>query len=93
MNSLGCGVCAVAEDCINGVDDDGDGDVDCADADCIADPLCGASNDCCMVNGSAGCSDTAIESCVCAQDAYCCNTDWDQLCVDEVTQLGCGSCP
>ena len=29
-----------AEDCTNGTDDDGDGDVDCDDADCTADPDC-----------------------------------------------------
>jgi hypothetical protein len=29
-----------AEVCDNGVDDDGDGSVDCADADCAADPAC-----------------------------------------------------
>ena len=28
------------EDCDNGTDDDGDGDVDCADADCTGDPNC-----------------------------------------------------
>jgi len=28
------------EDCDNGTDDDGDGDTDCADADCVGDPSC-----------------------------------------------------
>jgi hypothetical protein len=28
------------EDCANGVDDDGDGDVDCADSDCASTPVC-----------------------------------------------------
>jgi hypothetical protein len=28
------------EDCDNGVDDDFDGDIDCADADCTGDPVC-----------------------------------------------------
>lgn len=37
-----------AEDCTNGVDDDFDGDIDCADADCAADPAClpPANDDC-----------------------------------------------
>ncbi len=35
------GVCTGAEDCTNGVDDDGDNLVDCADPDCITDPNCG----------------------------------------------------
>jgi hypothetical protein len=36
------GIChpVPAEDCINGTDDDGDGDTDCSDADCASDPIC-----------------------------------------------------
>ncbi|MGE4631522.1 MAG: hypothetical protein AAEJ47_00650, partial [Planctomycetota bacterium] len=37
------------EDCDNGTDDDGDGDVDCADSDCAGDPSCApppANDDC-----------------------------------------------
>lgn len=37
------------EDCDNGTDDDGDGDVDCADSDCTGDPSCApppANDDC-----------------------------------------------
>ncbi|MGR3310715.1 MAG: hypothetical protein ACUZ77_08055 [Candidatus Brocadiales bacterium] len=30
----------VVEDCTNGIDDDGDGDIDCDDSDCTADPAC-----------------------------------------------------
>ncbi len=37
----------VFEDCTNGADDDGDGDVDCLDADCEDDPACeSVSEDC-----------------------------------------------
>jgi len=46
---------------------------------------------CCEV-GSAGCADPSISSCVCAQDPYCCSTEWDAQCVAEVAQFGCGSC-
>jgi len=46
---------------------------------------------CCEV-GSAGCADSSISSCVCAQDPYCCTTEWDAQCVAEVAQFGCGSC-
>ena len=35
------GICTGAEDCVNGVDDDGDGLIDCADPDCATDPSCG----------------------------------------------------
>ncbi len=31
----------VTEDCTNGVDDDSDGQVDCADSDCVGNPACG----------------------------------------------------
>ncbi|TNF32443.1 MAG: hypothetical protein EP329_10200 [Deltaproteobacteria bacterium] len=41
------------EDCANGVDDDGDGDVDCRDYDCIADPRCDESDH--VVYGAGSC--------------------------------------
>ena len=47
---------------------------------------------CCTVDEAPGCGETAVESCVCAQDVYCCDTAWDQLCVDQVESLGCGTC-
>jgi hypothetical protein len=34
-----------------------------------------------------------VQNCVCMQDAYCCQTTWDQQCVNEVTSFGCGTCP
>ncbi len=52
----------------------------------------GGTNDCCSAHDSPGCFDPAITACVCAVDPFCCNVQWDQLCVDEVTSLGCGSC-
>jgi hypothetical protein len=52
----------------------------------------GGMGDCCTPNGSPGCDDPGVESCVCAADAFCCGTEWDQLCVDQVDSLGCGSC-
>jgi hypothetical protein len=45
---LGCPgfpLCAVAEICDNGADDDLDGAVDCADADCLGTPSCPISHD------------------------------------------------
>ena len=36
------GVCAEPEQCLNGIDDDGDGLHDCAELDCAEDPGCGA---------------------------------------------------
>lgn len=47
----------------------------------------------CCKSGPAGCSDDAdIEACVCAADAFCCDVTWDELCVEQVTGLGCGTC-
>lgn len=48
--------------------------------------------DCCLDNGTPGCDDAAVESCVCMQDAYCCDTAWDQVCVDGVAEFMCGDC-
>jgi hypothetical protein len=60
---------------------------------------CGSCNeqeegpgDCCAAKQGAGCSNAGIESCVCAQDPYCCSTTWDALCASEVTSFGCGTC-
>ena len=46
----------------------------------------------CTLPTSPGCSDSTIESCVCAIDPYCCNTNWDGICAMEVEIYGCGSC-
>lgn len=48
--------------------------------------------DCCVGHGGLGCADAEIESCVCAQDDFCCSMKWDDLCVSLVAKLGCGSC-
>ena len=48
--------------------------------------------DCCVDNGTPGCDDPDIEACVCAVDAFCCNTAWDQTCADEAVSLGCSEC-
>ena len=53
----------------------------------------GGGGFCCQTNASPGCGDPNIENCVCPNDDYCCTVEWDSLCVDEVTTLGCGSCP
>ncbi|MEJ7729464.1 MAG: hypothetical protein WKG00_09625 [Polyangiaceae bacterium] len=50
----------------------------------------GGGGDCCMPNGSPGCNDVAIESCVCGADLFCCDTAWDAACVDGA--MACGGC-
>lgn len=43
----------------------------------------------CVVTTSPGCGGCACESCVCGMDPYCCNTAWDEYCVEEC-QYDCG---
>ena len=45
----------------------------------------GWSNSTCCPNAGAsgpGCDDAACQACVCAQDSYCCDTNWDGNCAD-----------
>ena len=62
----------------------------------VTDLGCGAcstaASGCCDVSMVAGCSDPAVQSCVCAEDTYCCDSAWDDICVGEVDSLGCGTC-
>ena len=47
---------------------------------------------CCFSHDTVGCDDAVIEACVCAADAFCCNTSWDNLCVNGA--INCGAmCP
>ena len=46
---------------------------------------------CCEVNGTPGCEDPQVEGCVCALDAFCCEVDWDVLCVDQASK-DCEAC-
>jgi hypothetical protein len=47
---------------------------------------------CCEVQMTPGCDDAGVQDCVCMQDAYCCDTAWDQVCIDEVAMFMCGDC-
>lgn len=55
---------------------------------------------CCTAQNTPGCSNAAIQSCVCGSDPYCCNQDpqnpgvgkWDSQCVSEVAACGY-TCP
>lgn len=81
-----CGVCPSV--CGNGACEFDETCSTC-EADCGE---CNDAGDCCFANGSPGCSDPAVEGCVCSYDSYCCSTSWDSLCADEVEDYGCGSC-
>lgn len=49
--------------------------------------------DCCTPHAGSGCSGDTVEACVCAQDGFCCEQEWDQLCVAAVGDRGCAACP
>ena len=70
--------------CADGIDNDGDGKVDCVDPDCDNAANCDAGDGtCCLAQAGRGCSDEAGENFVCACDPYCCNTQWDSTCATE----------
>ncbi len=66
-----------AEDCSNGMDDDQDGDIDCADSDCAAQPACNLNENCSNgiddnFNGLTDCADSQ-----CFAQPFCCDDDSD----------------
>jgi hypothetical protein len=54
----------------------------------------GGGGACCAPTGQPGCGDPAIEQCVCGDggDIFCCVAEWDDVCAQEVVELGCGAC-
>jgi hypothetical protein len=50
--------------------------------------VCPAGGDCCAAHGAPGCDDMAVNDCVCALDGFCCDTEWDAICVNEA-QYAC----
>ena len=66
----------------------------------VGSTLCGpscnpddADGPCCADNGTPGCEVNAVETCVCAQDMFCCTNTWDMFCVMAIESNMCGSCP
>lgn len=49
------------------------------------------AGDCCSANGTPACSDEVCCEAVCAADAFCCDTQWDQICADSATFV-CAAC-
>jgi len=49
--------------------------------------------DCCGASDFGGCSNAAVEECVCGYDDFCCDVfgAWDELCVG-ITTNDCGAC-
>jgi hypothetical protein len=51
----------------------------------------GAGN-CCVPHASPGCNDLSCCSAVCDFDPFCCDTQWDNICVSEAQKLCGGLC-
>lgn len=73
---------------------------DCSDGDtCTSDVCTGgicsntAFHDVCEAGGPLGLGCNACIDAVCTDDPYCCNTQWDSICVGEVTEFCSTSCP
>jgi hypothetical protein len=49
----------------------------------------GDAGDCCTAHAAGGCENPDTQMCVCAEDAFCCDTEWDAMCVEKVGTLGC----
>lgn len=53
---------------------------------------CGiGSQDCCVAGQDPGCKDEGCCTLVCANDAFCCATQWDEICAKQA-QSSCASC-
>ena len=46
----------------------------------------------CLVSEGAGCAGCACEACVCESDSYCCQTSWDEACVERCSTQCDGGC-
>jgi hypothetical protein len=50
------------------------------------------TGDCCTAHDAPGCDDPAISNCVCALDGFCCDNQWDGLCVNEAQYACMAAC-
>ena len=50
-----------------------------------------ATGSCCVSNTTAYCNDADCCNLICAQDAFCCTTQWDQICANAAAAQ-CASC-
>jgi len=58
---------------------------------------------CCVPHQAAGCFDEKVKQCVCnggahshhpsKKDKFCCETEWDLTCAENVEWYGCAACP
>jgi len=52
---------------------------------------CGSGGDCCVAGTGPGCADVECCTQICAADAFCCETQWDQICADAAV-VNCSVC-
>lgn len=87
-----------ATDTDTDTDGDTDGSTDTDDPTDTADPtdptgdLPDGGACCDAQKGAPGCEEESITSCVCDQDPFCCENEWDDACVVGVVIYGCGTC-
>jgi hypothetical protein len=48
---------------------------------------------CCVAHVGTGCEVPSVSQCVCAQDSYCCNNQWDGMCVSQAINDCGANCP
>jgi hypothetical protein len=51
------------------------------------------SGNCCVAHAQPSCEVPSVSQCVCAQDAYCCNNQWDGMCVTQAINDCGANCP
>ncbi|MCH8252626.1 MAG: hypothetical protein IID36_09265 [Planctomycetes bacterium] len=55
-------------------------------------PNGGGSGSCCEAHDTPGCDNQACEVTVCAEDAFCCDTEWDDFCLSDACDLSVCDC-
>lgn len=76
-------------DCTDGLDDDGDGDIDCADSDCVQNGCCNVECDCTNGIDDDGDGDTDCVDSDCASN-FCCDGYFECNCNDGIDNDGNG---
>lgn len=61
------------------------------DTSCVGNQCKGAGGGGCEPTSYPGCGGCPCEMCVCMMDPYCCNSQWDSICVGEC-ETQCGGC-
>jgi hypothetical protein len=83
-----CGICPPI--CGNGICEPGESYPSCLD--CPPPSQCPGVGSCCAPHGTPGCDNTSCCNAVCAVDSFCCDAEWDEVCVSQAADI-CGICP